>query len=818
VGLNIGKRNVNPSVQVRGKEDGTQAVNFESWLIPYDAIIQALRFKVTDLADSQLELRSPGLVTRLDPKQLRNDPELEKVFSIQDLETLFGVKAEFNINDYAIELQVPWQGQKSSNNQPTEQPVILEGLPQIRAPAITLTAIDQRININGTEDSPLEYRGDFSVVGSLLGGSYFLSVNQPDLKDRQTWNIAQAQWVRQTDKNDYLIGSHLPFWNSQGGGQFWGLTMIHREGFEPPFSLSGDTPTQRLQANQLGLTVSGAAEPGTLVRLTQGVGERIVGEVLVDTSGIYRFPNVRFGSVAGGNYRLLLYPQGQLTAKPKIENVNFSTLVGQIPVGASAVVVSGGWRHITSLETNPWGKFADFRGGVQGRWGVTEDLTVGVGAVYDQSWIGVADFLFKPKQLPVEVAVAASAREKLNVLTNIKFQPSNNLNLTFNGDRESNRLNFSWRLSPLFALTGNYDSQKGKTITGQMFLKGKNSATALNVALDGENKLSWVWNQSFPRTKFKISGNETGLSSELIHNLSRGSLSNSQHLLGVTYETNNQNENHHLSSLTWRYHSQRRDVDGSYLWESQLGYAFGSEGSGLIASLSTAVIPGLLLRSRYQGVSLTADESTFSIELVSSLNVQKGMKAGDRQSEHLRTQGGILIQPFFDINDNGQWDGGEPAFTDSGDLLILNNKPIKSWSVQRQSDRVLVRVPPDTYRLDLDPAGFPTDWQTTFNAIALNVQAGTYTPILVPLVRSYSISGVVTKAGGKPINGAKIEAVKANSDERVFSLTNEAGVFYLERLRQGTYTITINGKPAQPVSIKLDKSSEPFQEVNFQAL
>jgi hypothetical protein len=372
-------------------------------------------------------------------------------------------------------------------------------------------------------------------------------------------------------------------------------------------------------------------------------------------------------------------------------------------------------------------------------------------------------------------------------------------------------------LSPLFALTGNYDFQKGKTIIGQMFLKGKNSATALSVALDGENKLSWIWNQSFPRTKFKISGNEMGLSSELIHNLSRGSLSNSQHLLGVTYETNNQNENHYLSSLTWRYHSQPRDFDGSYLWESQLGYAFGSEGSGLIAYLSTTVLPGLLLRSRYQGVSLTSAEATFSIDLVSSLNVQKGIKKGDRQSDHLRTQGGIVMQPFFDVNDNSKFDAGEKMLTDTDDLLILNNKPIKLWSGRKQSDRIFVRLPPDTYRLDLDPAGFPPEWQTTFNSLAINVNAGSYTPILIPLVRSYSVSGIVTKAEGKPINGAKVEAVNPNSNDRVFSVTNEAGVFYLERLRQGTYTITINGKPAQPGTITLNESSESFQELNLQS-
>ncbi|MBD2727447.1 hypothetical protein H6G96_14190 [Nostoc sp. FACHB-892] len=65
------------------------------------------------LPEGQLEVRSPGVVTRTDPK-------LELVFTIQNLQTLFGVGAKFNINEYTIVLDVPglaqsrakWQKQK----------------------------------------------------------------------------------------------------------------------------------------------------------------------------------------------------------------------------------------------------------------------------------------------------------------------------------------------------------------------------------------------------------------------------------------------------------------------------------------------------------------------------------------------------------------------------------------------------------------------------------------------------------------------------------------------------------------------------------
>jgi hypothetical protein len=79
----VGKRNVNPSVIIRGQEDGTQAINFENWLLPFDDVIQALKLDLKNLPDGQLEVRSPGIITRIDPKKLRNDPELGLVFSFK---------------------------------------------------------------------------------------------------------------------------------------------------------------------------------------------------------------------------------------------------------------------------------------------------------------------------------------------------------------------------------------------------------------------------------------------------------------------------------------------------------------------------------------------------------------------------------------------------------------------------------------------------------------------------------------------------------------------------------------------------------------
>nr|WP_267871536.1 carboxypeptidase-like regulatory domain-containing protein [Nostoc sp. CHAB 5715] len=817
VGLNVGNRNVNPSVLVRGQEDGSQPIDFANWLLPYDAVIQGLKLNVTTLPDGQLEVRSPGVVTRIDPKKLRTDPELGLVFKIQDLQTLFGVAAKFDINEYAIVLDVPGLDQSTGKLVETETPIQLEGLPHITPKKFNVAAIEQKVNASGSATRSTSYRGDFLAVGSAFGGSWFIRTDQPNLQNQQTWNIAEAQFLRQTNSADYFVGSQPTFWQAQGTGDYWGFTSIQRQGFIPPQPFGGSSdPRQRLQADAIGRTISGKAEPGTLVRLVQGFGDRVIAEILVDSSGIYRFENIKIqNQFLGNNYRVLLYPQGRLTAQPEIQEATFSTVLGQLPAGASGLIVSGGLRRNSLGNQSLLGNFSDFRGGIAGRWGLSENLTVGLGGVYDESPRALAELFWRPGKLPLQVAVSALTGNKWDVNTDIRYNPSSNLSAAFTSDRLSSRFNLDWRVSPQFTLFTTTDTGDATSGGMQINLSGKDAFTFARVSLDTKNRLRWNLLQRLGRLELTQRGNEIGTLSELSYSLSKNRFSNSGSSLLLNYETQNQNRSDNLLSVSWRYRSQQQAIDGSYRWEAQLGYGIGSQGRGLLATLSTTVLPGLLLRVRYQGVSPISDEATFSIDLASSLNLQGGISPGDRRSSYLRTQGGLLIKPFFDRNNNGKQDGGEEVYTDNADLLLtLNNKPLKSFLPQIQGDRTLVRMSPGIYRLDLDPAGLPPDWQAAVESSAVDVIAGSYTPVMIPLIRSYTRSGVVTDAQGKAIAGARVEAIQPDQGTRRFSVTNGAGVYYLEGLAQGKYTLQINGKSAG--SLKLEESSEPFQELNLQ--
>ncbi|MEB3178960.1 MAG: carboxypeptidase-like regulatory domain-containing protein [Nostocaceae cyanobacterium] len=826
VGLNIKDFNAIKSILIRGKEDGEKAINFENWLIPYDAVVSALKLDIKPVDENILEVRSPGLVTRIDKRNLRNDPELGLVFSIKDLQTLFGVPAEFDINEYAIKLLPPWLNLAGDNIGEVETPVVLEGLPRVNSPKASLTAIEQRTNVDKTGEFPASYRGELRAVGTIFGGSWYLRANQPRLFESKTWNIGELRYQRQTDKADYIIGSQPAFWSSQGTGDYWGVTTIQRWGFKPQVQLFGESSiNQRLTASQLGRTISGKAEPGTLVRLVQGFGDRVIGEVLVDSSGIYRFDNVKEDKQSFiGNYRVLLYPQGRLSETPEVRDISLSSVSGQLPKGGTALVVSGGVRRemTSSDEFNPLGNFSDFRGGVATRWGVTEDLTVGVGGVYEDSWRGLGEIFYQPQGIPLQVAVSALTGDDESsgeINADINYRPSDKFTARFNSDRFSSRFGVDWEVAKGVTLLGSTDSRDGAVSGGlRLGFGGRNWFTSTSATYDSKDRFRWNSYNRLQQLELTSNGNEVGSRSQLSYNLSGDNLFYSTgNSLFVGYDTSKAvKDNDNLTSVGWRYRSKQRATDGVSMWETSLGYGFGSQGSGIIASLQTAAIPGILLRANYQGVGINSSDSRFGIELVSSFNTLGGIRPGDRRSDYFRTQGGLLIQPFFDKNNNSKRDKGEEIYSDRPDLLmIINNKPLKFFTTQTESDGTIVRLTPGTYRLDFDPAGFPIDWQTNTDALAIDVVAGSYTPISVPLVRAYTRSGIVTNAQGDPVGGARVEAIGSDG-KRIFSVTNGAGVYYLERLQKGEYKLEINGTLAKDSTLKLEESSELFQELNLQ--
>jgi hypothetical protein len=829
IGLNAGKRNIRDGVLVRGEVKDKDAINFENWLIPYDDVLQTLKFTSKSISDHEVELRSPFKVIHFDTNKLHNDPELGLVLSTKEIKDIFGIESKFDWREYAIVFDIPEIKSDNSNNI-EKKPVILTGLPKIFPPNITLSMVEQKTNLTGTTTSDLKNQGTLSAVGTILDSSWFLRLNQSDITDSKTWQLSDLQILKQADSSDYYLGSQPTFWQSSSGGDFWGFTTIKRYGFSPFANYSSGSANiiQRLQPDRIYGTVTGRAPPGTLARLVKGLyNPTPIAEQLVDSSGTYRFDNVPVGRKIGTNYQVLLYVDGVLTAKPRVEDARFNLLPEQLSQGTSALIVSGGWkRHLNNNDF--WGDFTQFSGGIKQRWGLTKDLTVGLGGIYDSSFQGLTELFYQPQRSPFKANISGLMGDKIKINTNLSWEKSllkvtvssviaddiklntnviwdgnPNFYATLSNDLKSTRYTLDFQILKHIKFNSNGDLDKDKN-----FGLGYSSTSAL-VNINTNAQLNWSLNQTLGNLSLNHSGNQSSTSSQLSY------VFNPSQSLIFKYETLNSSQNANLLSAYWHYTSPMQTKYGENLWQGELGYRIGSLGTGLYGTLGTTILPGILLQARYEEVSLNSDQSSLSIQLVSSLGFQGGITPSDRQIERFRTQGGLLIKPFLDRNSNGKRDHNEEIYHDNSDFLMINNEPVISSQLDIHKDKLIIRLPPGIYRIDLDTAGFPPDFQPAISTFAMQVVEGSYTPILIPLQPAYTLAGTLTDSKGNPIAGAKVEAIDNSSKSSVISITNNAGVFYLEQLRQGTYQLKVNTKSVEPNTITIKADANTLQELNL---
>jgi opacity protein-like surface antigen len=827
VGLNINGKSVLPSMNVRGEEDGEKAVNFDRWLVPFDEVINALKLKVKEADDGGVEIISPLFKSQLPGSTLVREPQLGRAISIKDLNTIPGVTAKFDINKYAIDLVVP-SLDRNTNSEIVEEPISFDGLAAARPIGWGVGAIQERVNVSGQNGNPGTVQGEFKAIGNVFDANWYLRVDQSQFDQPQTWNITDGVVIRQRPDNDVVVGSQFPFWrrqNNQGSGRYWGGTTILRQGFTPPVQLFGSDflVNERLQSSRIGRSIAGQALPGTLVQLVRGSQNQVLQEVLVNSSGVYRFDNLIVGNAIdntfGQDYRVLLYPNSQITATPEIRPAQFVTTPGQIPVGASALVVSAGANRTT---VGNFGNFDAVQGGVLYRRGVSESLTVGVGTAFDKEVLGVGEVFWQPNNTPLQVAFSATTGKPWDVLGRLDYRPSQEFALTGNLDQFSSRANANWKLSPSFTALSNYDSLRGISVGGQYSVNNSRyNSTYLQAEIDNQARLRLGANQRLDSWVFTHQSNESASTTQVAYSLS-GSLDNIEtgHALVASYQTNNiqaastsTNISPNFTSLVWRYRSPQRSADGRSLWQTELGYGFNNSGSGVLAGLDFNITPGLRLRGSYRGVSENGRDS-YSLELNTTLLTSSGIEGTDSQIDEFRALGQVKLSAFIDSNGNGRQDPGEASYYDPL-LFTIDRKPLKNLPTSNGTDSATIKLPSGSYRLDIDPAGYPINYRSSTDAMRVDVAAGNITPISIPLVPAYVTTGALLDTAGKPIGGARVEAISLKDGSKITSITNDAGIYYLEGLVQGEYKINVDGVATSPGRIILTPTSQSTQELNL---
>jgi hypothetical protein len=169
---------------------------------------------------------------------------------------------------------------------------------------------------------------------------------------------------------------------------------------------------------------------------------------------------------------------------------------------------------------------------------------------------------------------------------------------------------------------------------------------------------------------------------------------------------------------------------------------------------------------------------------------------------------------FLDKNQNGRQDGGEEGYWD-GLLIRVNDRPLAQYRPQVTNDRGDLNLPNGSYRIDIDPAGYPINYRSRTDALRVEVVPSGVTTVAVPLIPSYSAIGVVKDTNGDAVPGARVEATNVKTKTKVFSITNDAGFYTLEGLEQGEYILKVSNLPAKPDKLTITPASQPTQELNI---
>jgi Carboxypeptidase regulatory-like domain len=807
-------------IDVLGETDKQQhPIKLEQWLVPFDATLKLLEIQQQQLANGEIELTSPYLLVRLHPIQLRSHPQLGKAITIGELQKLPGLKIGFDDREIALKFSyaLPKNPPQPAASTPT---VNLDGLVTVNPPTANLSALNERINLSGSANNQLNTQGEFKAVGTVLGSSWYLRVEQPQLTNLRTWGLSEAVIINQSASADLISGSQSPFWRRQGNptGSYWGVTTIQRQDFTPPTSLSGGdfVPNERLQSSRLGRTVIGQAQPGTVVRLIRGFSTEVVGQVLVDSSGVFRFENVVVSKDAefGSGYRLLLYPSGQLTADPQVRDVTFTTVPGQLPVGSGAWIASAGVNYNRGA-TEFIGKFDGFQGGAAYRRGISESLTVGAGVIADPIALrGLGEVFWQPTGVPLRASISAVTGHRWDIVSSINYQPGSNFSANFSSDKFSSRGDLNWQLTPKFTASSKYDSLSGVAIGGNYnFSLAPNSNSNIQGTLDSKSFLRWSANHQQQNWRLGVQGNEISLNSEVSYQLP--SATGSTQNLVANYQSTSSISPTTFGQLIWRYQSTG--------FNSELGYGWSGFGRGANAGIGITFAPGLQLMGRYQGISAFTSRENFSLELQSTLDLQGGRQSTTTRVEELRTRGGIAIQPFFDRNGNGTQDSGEASYWHP-ELISLNNKALNPSQTNKLADRIEVRTAPGSYRIDLNPASIPPHWRSSLvsaagkplDSVRVNVALGGYTTIFIPLTPIYTVAGIVFDAVGKPLPHVEVAAVNlASTDLRRATTAKADGSYEFADLPLGAYQLSVAGQP-QPTTISILSSSPVLQKIDLQ--
>ncbi len=301
----------------------------------------------------------------------------------------------------------------------------------------------------------------------------------------------------------------------------------------------------------------------------------------------------------------------------KLNKLNYTDFGLVLPEGTTTLTVSGGGKRNLLPKNDIVGEFEDFRGGVAYHQGFADNVTMGLGFVYEDFLSGFSQLTYQPDNFPLQATISVlTGEEGVDINSHLQLKPSKDFLLNFHSNFQEQKFDLHWGLADGVTLTAEGNS-KQETLKAGAKIAFKNEFVSFlaKAELDNNNDLEWRVTSRLGNFQLIHATNAKKSNSEIKYNF--GSYSDTfQCGIFVRYNTQEiKKEQEDLTVWGWNFNSGEKVTKNRYRWEFEVGYGQGTQGDGAIISATTAINPKLFLKLTYEDISLRSDDARIKLEL-----------------------------------------------------------------------------------------------------------------------------------------------------------------------------------------------------------
>ena len=310
----------------------------------------------------------------------------------------------------------------------------------------------------------------------------------------------------------------------------------------------------------------------------------------------------------------------------RAENVSLKKLnyINAAPIlapGTSALTISGGSQKNRIGQNILLGDVADFQGGVAYHQSLANEVTLGLGLVYEDLLLGFSQLTYQPKNIPLRTTVSLLQGEKgIEVYSHLKIQPSDEIIFNLYSEDEKQKFDFNWGLVSGLTLIADGNSETESLRAGaKLVYKNELISFAAKAQLDNNDRLQWQVDSQLGDFRLKYSTDRAKTKTEVAYDFDPIN----DAFFQCSFFFNNQTHlrrkgEDRLAVWGWNIHSTDKVAKNRYYWQFSLGYGVGSEGEGAIASMETAINSSVSLKLSYDAISLTSEDTQIKLQLSSN--------------------------------------------------------------------------------------------------------------------------------------------------------------------------------------------------------